>query len=588
MDDYLYIQEYEMLFEKLENDEYYPTLYKCKMVDGEYEGLMVKSDSIFAYWINFIKWSYRTESKIDGIMVQGNLRLFQWKLSFDLIEDLMLLNNKKWATMATRQSGKSRLIKTLSAFMVGFANMWLDLPGNYTVITMSYSEKSVSKLFQELRLEIYKAIEFFNLCFPERQLLLGKEAKQINLADNSEKLAIGMKIGDKEIPYSEIYAFSGGVVRDGYSAHAIFIDEAQFLDFDFTQKSVFPFTANTSGVIICTGICTADSQSLMYNFYFDDKVNKFIYSWKNHVKMLGITDPKKSKDYENYALEYIRTNGEHSLNTASNFTMKMDSLLEGKLLNLDILRNNNLMKGNLCEMLPFNKSKFVVIGIDIGGGGSGDRTIATVSENTALDNGLFYHEIKNIVPYTYEKDEHLNQADFYRKTKELAITNKADFIIADTTGTQKLIVSGLNEYLKKEGVKSQVIGGDFSGTKKRTMYEYFEGCMYSQRMIFPKEELARTDRGWGLLLKELLMMLKYKSGKNNYYSYEAPSKEHDDAVASAVISMYCVALVLQLHMEGKEVRFGSCAYVPKLQKANWHENKEKDNSYMPSSIWDIR
>lgn len=106
MDDYLYIAEYELLFEINSDGEYYPLIYDCKIVDGQYEGILIEPNSIFAYWINFIKWSYRTESKQTGEFKKGNLRLFQWKLSIDLIKDLMMLNNSKWATMATRQSGR--------------------------------------------------------------------------------------------------------------------------------------------------------------------------------------------------------------------------------------------------------------------------------------------------------------------------------------------------------------------------------------------------------------------------------------------------------------------------------------------------
>ena len=67
------------------------------------------------------------------------------------------------------------------------------------------------------------------------------------------------------------------------------------------------------------------------------------------------------------------------------------------------------------------------------------------------------------------------------------------------------------------------------------------------------------------------------------------AKEKDVSFSSVASMLLELGLrVYEAQMERKEIRLGQNSFIPKLQKANWHENKEKDNSYMPSSIWDIR
>lgn len=313
----------------------------------------------------------------------------------------------------------------------------------------------------------------------------------------------------------------------------------------------------------------------MYNFYFNDKIIKFIHNWKDHVEILSYTDMKKSKEYEAYALGYIQENGEHSTNTASNFTLRMDNLIEGKFMNIDILRNNNLMRGDLEDILPYDKDCFISMGLDIGMGGSGDRTIATIAKNKLNENNYFTHDIKSITAYTYHKDETLDEVNLFKKTKQLIINNHVDFLLVDGTGLSKMIITGLNDYLKAEGLKVQVIVQDFSGGKKVAMYQYMENCFYNQKIILPKEDDVKRDRGWGLLFKEMLSLLKYKKGGNNYYSYEAPSKSHDDSVASLALCLYVSPLIALLEMERRELTLGKYTYIPRLKKAIWNEKDNK-------------
>jgi hypothetical protein len=110
---------------------------------------------------------------------------------------------------------KTWIMSHIIAFLTCFGNIFYDAP-KWTSIIGSYSELSVRKLYTQVRLNIYKCIEFFNLLYPSRKLIYGKEGKEINLSDTESKMEIGMELETgKQIIYSDIYAFSTDTKKDG-------------------------------------------------------------------------------------------------------------------------------------------------------------------------------------------------------------------------------------------------------------------------------------------------------------------------------------------------------------------------------------
>lgn len=110
---------------------------------------------------------------------------------------------------------KTWLMSHIVAFLTCFGNIEADFP-LWTSIIGSYSELSVRKLYTQVRLNIYKCIEFFNKLYPTRKLIYGKDGKEINLSDTESKMEIGMELGSgKQIIYSNIYAFSTDTKKDG-------------------------------------------------------------------------------------------------------------------------------------------------------------------------------------------------------------------------------------------------------------------------------------------------------------------------------------------------------------------------------------
>ena len=119
---------------------------------------------------------------------------------------------------------KTWIESLIIAYLTCFGNLYADFP-LWTSIIGSYSELSVKKLYVGVRLNIYKAIDFFNLLYPSRKLIYGKDGKEINLSDTENKMDIGMELEDgKQIPYSNIYAFSTETKKDGFSGMCLWVN----------------------------------------------------------------------------------------------------------------------------------------------------------------------------------------------------------------------------------------------------------------------------------------------------------------------------------------------------------------------------
>ena len=179
--DLLYIEKYKILFQKEENG-YYPLLYDCEVINGEVHGKIIEPNSIIGNWVMFVKYALKTPSKNSSKIKQGNLYLFQWYLSINQILSVMSFKGESWNVMACRQVGKTWIESLIIAYLTCFGNIYADFP-LWTSIIGSYSELSVKKLYVGVRLNIYKAIDFFNLLYPSRKLIYGKDGKEINLSD---------------------------------------------------------------------------------------------------------------------------------------------------------------------------------------------------------------------------------------------------------------------------------------------------------------------------------------------------------------------------------------------------------------------
>ena len=141
-----------------------------------------------------------------------------WKACRDLQWVSNLDNDKVQSVKIYRKIRfymKTWIVSHVMAFLTCFGNIFADY-SVWTSIIGSYSELSVKKLYTAVRLNIYKCIEFFNLLYPSRKLIYGKEGREINLSDTDSKMDIGMELETgKQVLYSNIYAFSTDTKKDG-------------------------------------------------------------------------------------------------------------------------------------------------------------------------------------------------------------------------------------------------------------------------------------------------------------------------------------------------------------------------------------
>ena len=307
----------------------------------------------------------------------------------------------------------------------------------------SYSELSVKKLYVGVRLNIYKAIDFFNLLYPSRKLIYGKDGKEINLSDTENKMDIGMQLEDgKQIPYSNIYAFSTETKKDGFSGMCLWIDESSFTIAEQYFTSLHPFLSAYSGTLISTGISTVQSDTLQYVLYNDEKTKKFKYDYLEHIEMIKYNDEEKSKKYKNEVDNYKRIMGENSSSFKVNYSLDMD-LIDGKIITYEMMKNNNLLVTDLDNIIS-KEDRFIVAGLDTASGGDGnDRTVMTITEAYRREDGEFISEVREIVVYN-PNQQIVDLPTLFEKTYNLCMYHKIDLLMADSTGLSNMIIGGLS------------------------------------------------------------------------------------------------------------------------------------------------
>lgn len=581
--DLLYIEKYKILFQKEENG-YYPLLYDCEVINGEVHGKIIEPNSIIGNWVMFVKYALKTPSKNSSKIKQGNLYLFQWYLSINQILSVMSFKGESWNVMACRQVGKTWIESLIIAYLTCFGNIYADFP-LWTSIIGSYSELSVKKLYVGVRLNIYKAIDFFNLLYPSRKLIYGKDGKEINLSDTENKMDIGMQLEDgKQIPYSNIYAFSTETKKDGFSGMCLWIDESSFTIAEQYFTSLHPFLSAYSGTLISTGISTVQSDTLQYVLYNDEKTKKFKYDYLEHIEMIKYNDEEKSKKYKNEVDNYKRIMGENSSSFKVNYSLDMD-LIDGKIITYEMMKNNNLLVTDLDNIIS-KEDRFIVAGLDTASGGDGnDRTVMTITEAYRREDGEFISEVREIVVYN-PNQQIVDLPTLFEKTYNLCMYHKIDLLMADSTGLSNMIIGGLLEHLRNKGCKTEVVGFSFSAQNKHQMYQYMENCFHSRKCLLPKEKYLEEHEGWKLLYSELLHLVKERKEGKNYTQYNAPKNNrniHDDTVASLSLALFAIIHTDNLYQKRQEIVLGKYKFIPRLKKANW--NDDINNKIVTNWLW---
>lgn len=248
MEDIFYLKEHKVLFGKDEYGEYVPTHYNVAVDDRgtPIEGTEIVDGDILFDWLVYVKETMKTRSAKTGKWRNGNLYMYQWGVSINIVLDIMSFKADIWDIAWSRQSGKSRMMQELPAFITVFGQKYADLKNEngWTTIVASYTDKAVKKWYAPIRDKIYKAIELFNRMYPNSPLVYGKN-KYKNVADTEEHMVIDIVFENKSYTYSEIWALSTGTDQDGFSAATLFLDEATLTKAfgeDGFFKSLKPFT----------------------------------------------------------------------------------------------------------------------------------------------------------------------------------------------------------------------------------------------------------------------------------------------------------------------------------------------------------
>lgn len=565
MDDVIYLEKHKILLKKNENGKFYPLAYNVKINDvGSYEGIIIEEGNIIFDWIIYIKKAMQYPSKKYGKIMEGNLYLWQWGLSVELLSDIINFTADMWDVAVSRQAGKTKIIQEIATFVTIFGNKYADLKNStgWTTIVASYKELAVKKFFSPIRTNIKKNIKIFNELYPNTPL----SASGI---DKDNHIEIFMTVKGESVKYSECWALSTQTDADGFSAAALFLDEGSLTEAfgeNGFMKSIKPFTNSFAAVTVITGITSTNPSCMQYVAHFDEKSKHCIYNWKDVYELKLLEDEISAERYKKAVLKDINMLGEFSTEVAVNYLMTYE-IVDGKFITRDMMIRNKILNS---ELGIFDKnSEYIVAGLDLST--VSDRTVLTIGEinfeNRGFEQRVETFHTREILVFNINR-ERLSSEKVAKDVAKYCNTYKIDMLMIDGTGTQGTYIEWIYKELKKQNINTLIIPYNFSGLKNKViLMSNLESMLFSSRCLLPKDELRNKYLEWELLYDELIYLIKDKSkGKNSNTQYYAPSNKTDDAVMSLALATYCYKYVNKLIHERRYIEFGLYKYRPQLNK----------------------
>ena len=586
----------EIIFD-LVNDLYIPVLY---VDEGKWKRI-VDGDIIFD-WLIYVKSVLKTNDVVTHEERDGNLYLYQWGSSIDIIKTVMRSKTEYYDIEWSRQSGKTYHLEHIIGFLTVFGRRYKsDLKGNkWMTITLSHKDDSVVKNFINIRKNTKSAVDIYNKLYgtPTHNLVynkykVGGESKYA--FDTDWKLKIDVVMGETSQDWAEIYAITAKADQDGYSgAKLVYVDEAILIDAKQFIRSILPFATVNGGSIIVTGIASTDSGCLQARVHEMESSKKIIYTCDDVYKYMKMTSPKEAETFKDSIESQIEAcGGKNSTEAQTNYYMSWE-ISNGKFVTRTQLEKNDVYETELGSIN--HNADFVVAGLDLSL--ANDYTVLTIGETykhsyTTKRYGIpdleegFKHYVKDIITYNFDR-QRMDANELARKTARYCRDYKISMIMIDNTANQGTQVQLIYEAILKEGINTLVVPFDFSGSaNKVTMLGYVESVLFSGRCKLPKEEYKKSYKSYEVFLDEMLCLIKVKEDGKQNVQYKAPRGKTDDHFFSFCLMIYCVQHVINLKSKNKLIEIGTKKIFPRLNKfklLSEIENK-KERQYLYANVF---
>ena len=569
MQDTVYLKDYKLLLARSDNGFFEPTHYDCEYVDGKLIGAEIVEGDFLYDFIMYIRFSERKKKIIKNKVyyTNGFFEIYQWVTAIHNLLSLSRENSQRLITVLARQSGKSFYARKLLAFVLIFYAKHFDLGihERFYVIFSNLKKELVKDQLSKLLPEIRKAIDLYNQLYPEEYIEwietpLDKKIDK-KLLGNTTKYQFNRVFKGESYPYAQldIISLNSNVISAGYTAHLLFIDEAQNVDYTWTSKQAIPFLASTGGSMIAIGTANNDANSALFNYYKSDNIpdyNKVILDWKEIYKYKKLVSEEHANKYKNHVVSEINEKGENSIVIQTEYFCNFE-VSDTNFITMRMLRDNNILAEDIeTDISYYSESNIYRVG-------SFDAAVKV--DRAIMSTGIF--EYTENLPIIKLKDikilKDLNTlidtSDLVHRVVEYTEANMLDYLIVDATAGQSYIVELIYREIKKRHLKTQIVPFDYSGRKeKQKMCSFVDGLIAQQRYTIPKESYKEREqgaKGYQLLLEELITLRKKEM--SNGYTYEAPSGLHDDVAMTFFMLGYAPQFIAENINQGKEFTIGA-------------------------------
>lgn len=477
---------------------------------------------------------------------------------------------------------KTFVLEHIQSFMTVFGRRYkTQLKGNkWTTVSMSHKKESVTKNFLGIRKGIKRAVEVYNDLYGSQyhRIVYGKynleSGDSKTTTDKDDLLRLDCIIGvDLSVEWGECYALTAQTDSDGLTSCLTCADESTLIDAKQFFKSILPFSSANGGSIICTGITCTDPSKLMSSVYENPDSKKIIYSWLDYYRILKNVDLKQAEIYKSSVEAQIQACGGHeSTESQTNYYMSWEINLN-KFTTRTQLAKNKVYETTLGD-INYN-ADYIVGGLDLSTGN--DYTVLTIGEvynhtyslarygSSNFEEG-YIHYLKDLKTYNFDR-QRMDANKLARDTAEYCKEYRLDYLMIDSTSSQKVQVQLIYEAIQKLGINTLVIPFDFAGVQnKLMMISYLESVMFSGRCKIPLEEYKKSYKSYDVFLDEMISLMKVKEEGKQNIQYRAPKSKTDDHFMSFALMVYAIPHLKLMISKNKLIEIGTKKIFPRLNK----------------------
>lgn len=177
--------------------------------DEELCGTDIIEGGLLYNYIRYIRFSSMKIDKRTGATKPGMLDVYQWHISFSVLNCIRHFKSLHFLSAISRQAGKTYVIRKILAYALVFVPNYVEIDHErYYMTFVSVKRDLLIDQIRKLQPEVDKSIELFNMIYPQAKIITSEEDK--NLKSTEVKKEYDRMINGKQIPYAGLDGLSAG------------------------------------------------------------------------------------------------------------------------------------------------------------------------------------------------------------------------------------------------------------------------------------------------------------------------------------------------------------------------------------------